>query len=471
MKRITVECLRKFTYISGKDLQLPLAEMCFSRSFIGDRRGDPYPLLSSSAEPGETVEGGVWRVCGSAERLLGSFFPYASYELKAIRPFSQVGFVFRIGNETLSLTRSESELFFSFAGEREIREIPDGGADSLIVSCRPGFFDVFFRYERDLQYFTTFDVPGLSGVASEAIFSRATVSTLVESGCVERVRAYLDSGIGIADVRPIRYENGEVMVEGGKVYLTVSIRLVAGKYQGVLAWVPGTSDLSLVGAIFYDAGDGVWSADVAASILYHREKRLWYLWACSFSHGHVLCHASFEGDVRFGVNVVDVRTMPLADENDDRRAFLGFAGDEDPDFFYDAERGIWTMAICRLDGQSRTYRYRFFESESPFDGYRYIGEGESGAETGGSFVRLRDERVFICGNDFHARSDYRIYDKDGMYHPTFNYPDGGFRGWGTLIPIKLGTRTRYFWLTFDRRLGSDYNWSYGNLYCFEAYLD
>ena len=29
-------------------------------------------------------------------------------------------------------------------------------------------------------------------------------------------------------------------------------------------------------------------------------------------------------------------------------------------------------------------------------------------------------------------------------------------------------RTRYFWLTFDRHKGSDYNWSYGNLYCFEA---
>jgi hypothetical protein len=56
-----------------------------------------------------------------------------------------------------------------------------------------------------------------------------------------------------------------------------------------------------------------------------------------------------------------------------------------------------------------------------------------------------------------------------MYHPKFNYPDGGFRGWGTLMPIRQGSRTRYYWLTFDRRLGSDFNWSYGNLYCFEAF--
>ena len=50
----------------------------------------------------------------------------------------------------------------------------------------------------------------------------------------------------------------------------------------------------------------------------------------------------------------------------------------------------------------------------------------------------------------------------------FDYDDGGFRGWGTIVPLKMGTRTRYFHLTFDRHNASNYNWSYGNLYCFEA---
>ena len=63
---------------------------------------------------------------------------------------------------------------------------------------------------------------------------------------------------------------------------------------------------------------------------------------------------------------------------------------------------------------------------------------------------------------------YPIMSKSGMQTAKFNYPDGGFRGWGTVVPVKLGSRTRYFWLTFDRHNGSSYNWSYGNLYCFEA---
>ena len=37
-----------------------------------------------------------------------------------------------------------------------------------------------------------------------------------------------------------------------------------------------------------------------------------------------------------------------------------------------------------------------------------------------------------------------------------------------VMPIRMSARMRYFWLTFDRHNGSDYNWSYGNIYCFEA---
>jgi len=40
-----------------------------------------------------------------------------------------------------------------------------------------------------------------------------------------------------------------------------------------------------------------------------------------------------------------------------------------------------------------------------------------------------------------------------------------------VVPIKCGSRTKYMWLTFDRFLGSAvHNWSYGNIYAFEADL-
>ena len=100
-------------------------------------------------------------------------------------------------------------------------------------------------------------------------------------------------------------------------------------------------------------------------------------------------------------------------------------------------------------------------------GFKYIGKGVEGSETGGSFFRVGGELFFACGNGGGKTSDYRIYGKNGMQNARFNYPDGGFRGWGTVIPLTLGSRKRYFWLTFDRHNASENNWSYGNLYCFE----
>ena len=236
----------------------------------------------------------------------------------------------------------------------------------------------------------------------------------------------------------------------------------------MFAWVPGTADLEMTGALYSDTGDGFWCGDVAASVLYHREKKQWYLWVCSFSHGHILAHSVFEGDPRFGVNVIDVELMPKAPAGAGIECFAGFEGDEDPDFFYDTERNKWLMAVCRLDPADRKYRYVFFESDEPFSGYTCKGVGLPGEETGGSFVMIGDELHFICGNSFTDRSDYRVYRRDGMHKAAFRFPDGGFRGWGTVIPVKQGSRTRYYRLTFDRHNGSDYNWSYGNLYGFEA---
>ena len=78
-----------------------------------------------------------------------------------------------------------------------------------------------------------------------------------------------------------------------------------------------------------------------------------------------------------------------------------------------------------------------------------------------AYLSLTDDSVKT------KRSDYRIYSKDGMKEVKFRHPDGGFRGWGAPFSVKMGSRTRYFWLTFDRHAGSSYEWSYGNLYCFE----
>lgn len=471
----SIEFKRLFALNPYKSLRLKLGEMSLGKDFVVGPNGDPYPLLSKSEDCDESLLRHAYCVTrGMAKRFLCRFFPYASYELTASLACGSAGFCFTLPDAdevTVSLTQ-DTLLFCS--GDREERyPLPEWKEQNaaMTVSCRPGAFDVYFSNRGHLEHFRSFSLPSFADSHRYDRFRQGTVAVCLADGAtLYAASAFIDSGISIADPRTIRYENGEPMYEGGKIYLTASIRLQAGSMQGVFSWIPGTAEFELVGAIYYDSGDGKWCRDVAASLLYHREKKRWYLWVCSFAHNHILGCADFEGDPRFGINVIDIHLMNPAKEGDTFTDFVGFAGDEDPDFFWDAEIQKWRMAICRIDPETKRYRYVFFESDQPFSGYRYVGQGLPGAETGGSFVKLDGELYFLCGNDFRAISDYRIYSKDGMVNAKFDLPDGGFRGWGTLIPVRMGSRTRLYWITFDRHRGSDYTWSYGNLYCFEEMI-
>lgn len=481
MDLLNVEFKRKFSLTLYKNLKLRLAEMSFSKDFVNDTRGDLYPVLGRSEDASECVTEHLYRIDGGrVERFFCRFFPYATYRLTARVDDGTAGFVFRLPNAEAALevcraTDAECGAVLRFSSGEVREELPlpaaECGTVALCVSLRPRAFDVYLVKNGKDAFFRTFVSEAFRDSNLERIFENGEVA-LALSGrvTVSEVTSCIDSGVSLADPRPIRYENGEVMVESGRVFLTASIRMQEETFEGVFSWIPGTAEFDLVGALFFDCGDGRWCGDVASSILYHRAEGKWLLWVCAFSHGHVLAHAAFCGDPRFGVNVIDVTVMEKAPLGAPISDFRGFTGDEDPDFFYDERAGVWHMAICRVDPATKRYRYVFFESEHPFDGYRFVGAGMDGAETGGSFVRVNGELYFLCGNDFHATSDYRIYHRGGMTPARFDRPDGGFRGWGTLMPVRMGTRTRYFWLTFDRHKGSGYNWSYGNLYCFEGGL-
>ena len=135
----------------------------------------------------------------------------------------------------------------------------------------------------------------------------------------------------------------------------------------------------------FDAGDGVWENDVASSLLFDRRSGKWIIWLCAFSHGHVLARAAFDGEPLYGKSVIDVALVPPLNEDADDRVFGGKKGDEDPDLYYDRDRKQWLLSVCRLSSEGG-YRYHFFASDSPLDGFSYIGKGIKGDETGGSFL-------------------------------------------------------------------------------------
>ena len=472
MSLLYSEFKRKFSISMYKNMKIKLGEMSFFKDFVNDTRGDLYPIATQSANCLELVEGNRYAVlAGSVKRIFCQFFPFATYEVSYYLNDGEAGLCFRLSDTEVIISVRKNQLQYTCGDRVELKPLPSFAGDDgiLIVSCRPGAFDVYFKNNGKPEHAYTFYEEAYGSSNLETEFSNAYVSLLAADGVViNEVCSYIDNGVSIADIRPIKYENGDPISENGLVWLTASVRMQEGTFQGVFSWLPGTAEFQMTGALFYDAGDGKWRNYVAPVIVYNRAKKQWYVWISSFEHEHVLAYGSFEGDPRFGVNVIDVQLVKKASDPTDITLFEGFRGDEDPDLLYDDKNERWLLAVCRLDPETKSYCYVFFEGGDPFAGCKYIGRTKDGAETGGSFVRMNEEIFFVCGNDFNKRSEYRIYSKDGMQTAKFNYSDGGFRGWGTVIPVKCGSRTRYFWLTFDRHNGSSYNWSYGNLYCFEA---
>ena len=148
------EFKRKFSTSLYKNLKLSLGEMSFARDFARTKRGDLYPVLSSDGEYTETVGGGKYHFDGrNAEitRLLGGFFPYATYEAVIDDIVGDVGFIFKNDDVFASVTLSKSGenatvTFNESEKECQIFELKDFCAkDAFIVSARLGSFDVFTR--------------------------------------------------------------------------------------------------------------------------------------------------------------------------------------------------------------------------------------------------------------------------------------------------------------------------------------
>lgn len=470
---------RLFSLTMYKNKKLKLGQMSFFKDFVNDTRGDLYPVYEKEGKIFEQISSGKYSFSsadGHILRLIGAYFPYASYEMSSEILNGKCGFSFVGKNRRADILFSEADGKYvcscgdeTFNSGIECVENP-----KFIVTCRGSAFDIYINSGSKPEFVHTFTAEEFKASVYYDEFKDMKAGVYLSGeAVVTNAEFYMDCGISQADMRPVKYENGEIMTENGKVYLTMSVRMQAGWYQGVFSWVPGSAEFELCGALFFDTGDGMWGDDVASSVLYHREEKMWYLWVCSFSHGHILGYAKSEGDMRFGVNAVDITLMDKMTEESSDEEFLGKEGDEDPDFIYDKKSGKWLMSICRLveeDGKEN-YRYFLFESDNPFAGYKHIANAKSGAETGGSFVKTDKGIYFVCGNGFDKRAEYRIYIVPNMDEYELircDYDDGGFRGWGTVMPLKAGTRTKYYHLTFDRHNGSEYNWSYGNIYCYVA---
>ncbi|MBQ3572726.1 MAG: hypothetical protein IJA15_07860, partial [Clostridia bacterium] len=265
---------RVFSKSMYKNLKLPLAEMTFTKDFVYDKRGDLYPVIAKDNTCIEYVDNNQYHTeNGMVERMFTRFFPYATYEIKISQINGNCGFAFHLAGQKAKLICNGNELVFYDGFNMQKTELSNAiSCDTIIVSCRPSAFDVYLKINNKPNYLCTFKSSVFARSNEKKLFDEGYVSLLASgSVAINNVCSYIDCGISQADIRPIRYENGDVMIENGKIFLTLSVRMQAGSFQGVVSWIPTTSKFELVGALFYDSGDGKWCGDVAASLLFNRK--------------------------------------------------------------------------------------------------------------------------------------------------------------------------------------------------------
>ena len=295
--------------------------------------------------------------------------------------------------------------------------------------------------------------------SSEALYW--SVGTEVSGkGFIKPSRQVASSGIAQADFRLCTYEDGSPIFEEGKYFFCAGSRH-SGLSHSVYSLDVNTSSIKLVGCVEGVDPDGSHVAISATHILYNRQDAYWYVFAHLIHPEHVLCAAKCIRDPRYGLSLVE--PVKLEYESPEK-------GDEDNFIFYDADIRKWVLSYSK--------RSTFLVKQSSDDicgPYRMDAttEGRYRTLTGINLVRIGARKYFVAGSGLTPEEDaYKVFDYDSLSFVcdlALDIPTGGYRGWGTVLCVPEGMKTKYQLLTFDRiNPVGKLNWNYGNIYLYEA---
>jgi hypothetical protein len=287
---------------------------------------------------------------------------------------------------------------------------------------------------------------------------------------IKKAEMALTTGMGLADIRAITYENGDPMLDQGRLWYTMSIRgrALPHHIQGVFSMNPTVFDVKLEGIIVFDRNDGILRNEIASHIFYDRKNDVWRGLTTGFSayanpdkEKKQLLAVESKRDPRFGFSTM--RAVPF-----------GIVGDiEDPHILFDLTANKWHILTCE---NHNGYKAVVLESDYWNKGYKKIAGPVAHNSTGTSIQKIGDK--LFC---FSGSSDRKIY--------IYSYPylkeagtlkmdlppwsdESGTRVWPNVVQLPDGYPFRYIALMMDRfnypgLIGP--NWTYGALYLYHGY--
>ncbi len=286
---------------------------------------------------------------------------------------------------------------------------------------------------------------------------------------VKRIESVLSTGVGLADIRAITYENGDPLLDQGRLWYTMSIRgrALPHHIQGVFSMNPGVFDLRLEGIIVFDRNDGILRNEIASHIYYDRNHKVWRGITTGFSayanpqENKQLLAIESKKDPRFGYSVMGA-------------APFGMIGDiEDPHIIYDTEAEKWRILTCI---NQNGYKAVVLESDQWNKGYEQIAGPVKHNSTGTSIQKIGNKRYCFSGSSQREVFVYSYPDLKEIGTLNMDLPPwdetSGTRVWPNVVQLPEDYPVPYVALMMDR-----YNfpgmegphWSYGALYLYHGY--
>jgi hypothetical protein len=285
---------------------------------------------------------------------------------------------------------------------------------------------------------------------------------------ISKVEMAISTGVGQADIRAISYENGDPLLDQGRLWYTMSIRgrALPHHLQGVFSMDPSVFDLRLEGIIVFDRKDGLLRNEIASHVFYDRKDKIWRGLTTGFSayanpeEKKQLLAIESSTDPRFGFSVM--RAEPF-----------GIVGDiEDPHILYDAEAKKWRMLTCE---NQEGYKAILLESDHWNRDYQKIAGPVDHNSTGTSMQKIGEQWYCFSGSSereifIYTYPDLKEAGTMRMDLPPWN-ENSGTRVWPNVVQLPEGYPVRYVALMMDRfnfpgMIGP--HWSYGALYLYHA---
>jgi len=482
--------------IFNQEQSIPLAVL-EPENIVGMASMHPVETINGSKATINNTNGNLYlsAVSKSTSAIwLGGFNPFATYTIN-LESFSGIG---EIGFEFTDVERSESFVvavncennvltgakFWATKGTEEIvkkdaaTNISEARAvNGKLILQMVGSGFILYHQSNGLpipigqgDFNTYIDLRAYKYLQS--FHSNIRVTILTGEVTIGKADVGFSTGSGQADIRAITYEDGEPLIDQGRLWFTMSIRGrgLPHHIQGVFSLNPAVFDIKLKGIIVFDRNDGILRNEIASHIFYDRNAELWRGLTTGFSafanpekeKKQLLAVESIK-DPRFGFSVMTAKPF-------------GMVGDiEDPHIIYDNDVQKWRMFVCE-NINKKGYKAIMMESDSWDKDFVKIAGPVKHNSTGTSIQKIGDKRFCFSGSSERKIFVYTYPDLKELEPLKMDLPpwddSAGTRVWPNVVQLPDGYFCKYIALMMDRYNYPGLkgpNWTYGALYLYHGY--